>query len=136
MKPFTIGDSAARSKTISEMDVQTFADLVGDHNPLHLDENYAAQSRFGGRVAHGMLLAGLISAVIANELPGSIYMGQSLKFKKPVFLGETITATVTITSYNERRRMVTLETLIRNQAGDVVVEGEATILVPEPDTPT
>ncbi len=91
-----VGDSASISKTITDGDIQAFADVTGDHNPIHLDDEYAAKTRFGSRIAHGMLSAALISAVLANELPGagSVYLSQTLKFVKPVFPGDTVTARV------------------------------------------
>ena len=96
---FTIGDTASLSRTITDADIRSFADVTGDHNPVHLDDDCAGRSRFGRRIAHGMLTASLISSVIANELPGegSIYLGQTLKFVAPVFPGDTVTAMVTVT---------------------------------------
>ncbi|NJL93112.1 MAG: MaoC family dehydratase [Anaerolineae bacterium] len=127
-----VGQTATRSKTITEADVRAYADLIGDHNSIHLDEAYAAQSVFGRRVAHGMLSAGVISAALANELPGpgTIYLSQNLKFKKPVFLGDTITVTLTCTAYRAERRIATLSTTVTNQDGEVVIEGEATVIAP------
>lgn len=128
-----IGDSASRSRTISAADVAAFADVADDHNPVHLDDDYAAGTPFGKRIAHGMLVASLISAVLANDLPGagSVYMSQSIKFKKPVFIGDTITATVTVTAYRASRRIATLETIVTNQEGVVVLEGEAMVIAPD-----
>jgi len=127
-----IGDSATRSQTITDASVRTYADLVGDHNPVHLDDAYAAQTVFQKRIAHGMLVAGLISAAIAHDLPGagSIYMGQSLKFKKPVYIGDTLTVTLTVSNYHPTRHIVTLVTQVRNQDGVLVLDGEATVLAP------
>ena len=126
---FKIGDTASFSKTISDADVQAFADLTGDHNPLHLDAEYAKNTRFGRRIAHGMLNASLLSATIANQLPGSIYLSQTLKFVSPVYPGDTITARITVTAVREDKRILTLETICENQNQEVVVKGEATILV-------
>jgi 3-hydroxybutyryl-CoA dehydratase len=123
------GDTASLSKTISNDDVRAFADATGDRNPLHLNEEFAEQTRFGRCVAHGMLSASLISAVIAKELPGSIYLGQTLKFVAPVFPGETVTARVTVISIREDKPIVKLETICTNQRNEVVVEGEATVMV-------
>ena len=127
------GVTAEISKTITETDVVLFAGITGDFNPAHVDEVAAAQSRFGGRIAHGMLSAGLISAVIGMRLPGpgSIYMSQSLRFTKPVRIADTITARVTVTAVNAEKRRVTLETICRDQHGDTVLEGEALVLVPQ-----
>ena len=127
-----IGTTARRSKTFSERDVALFAEASGDHNPLHLDEVYAAGTIFKRRIVHGMLTAGLISAVLANDLPGpgSIYVSQTLQFKAPVFLGDTITVTVEVIAYRESRRYATLRTTGVNQDGTTVIEGEALVIAP------
>lgn len=124
-----IGDTATRTKTITDEDVRAFAAVSGDENPLHLDEDFAANTRFGKRIAHGMLSASLISAVLANDLPGqgSIYMGQTLKFVAPVFIGDEITARVTVTSVRDDKPIAKLETVCVNQHNEVVIKGEATI---------
>src|SRR5678816_2878331 len=128
---FKPGDTASLSKTIGDEDIRAFADASGDHNPLHLDEEFAKQTRFGRRIAHGMLSASLISAVIANELPGegSIYLGQTLQFVAPVFLNDTVTARVTVSSIREDKPILKLETVCTNQRDEVVIRGEATVLV-------
>ena len=128
---FKQGDSASLSKTISDDDIRAFADVTGDRNPLHLDEEFARQTRFGRRIAHGMLSASLISAVIANELPGqgSIYLGQTLQFVVPVFLGDTVTARVTVSAIREDKPILKLETVCTNQRNEVVIRGEATVLI-------
>jgi 3-hydroxybutyryl-CoA dehydratase len=128
----TVGDSAEVSKTITDEDVRAFAELTGDRNPVHLDEEYAAATRFGRRIAHGMLGASLVSAVLAGELPGpgSVYLSQTLRFTAPVFLGDTVTARVTVRHVREDKPVVTLETVCTNQRGERVVEGEAVVLVP------
>lgn len=130
--PLSIGDSATRTKTITDADIRGFADIVDDHNPIHLDEDYAAQTPFKKRIAHGMLVASIISAALANDLPGpgTVYLGQEVKFKKPVYIGDTITATVTVTAYREERKIATLSTQITNQEGMVVIEGQATVIAP------
>ncbi len=127
-----VGDSAEMRKTIADEDVRAFAELTGDRNPVHLDEEYAAQTRFGRRIAHGMLGASLISAVLANELPGrgTVYLSQTLKFTAPVFLGDIVTARVTVKSVREDKPVVTLETVCTNERGERVVEGEAVVLLP------
>ena len=126
------GVTAEMSKTITETDVTLFAGITGDFNPVHVDAVAAARSRFGGRIAHGMLSAGLISAVLAMKLPGpgSIYLSQSLKFTRPVRIGDTVTAQVSVASVNTEKRRVTLTTVCRNQEGEMVLEGEALVLVP------
>ena len=128
---FKPGDTASLSRTISDDDIRAFANATGDHNPLHLDEEFAKQTRFGKRIAHGMLSASLISAVIANELPGqgSIYLGQTLQFVAPVFPGDTVLACVTVTSIREDKPIIKLETVCTNQRDEVVIRGEATVFV-------
>jgi len=127
MKP---GDSAEITKTIEQADVDAFAQLTGDHNPVHIDEEFAKTTRFGRRIAHGMLTASLISSVLANKLPGegSVYLGQTLKFVAPVFPGDTITARVTVKEIREDKPIVKLETICLNQRNEIVIRGEATVL--------
>ncbi len=128
----SVGDAAEISKTVTDEDVRTFAELTGDRNPVHLDAEYAAGTRFGRRIAHGMLGASLISAVLANELPGrgTVYLSQTLRFTAPVFPGDTVTARVTVKRVREDKPVVTLETVCTNQRGERVVEGEAVVLAP------
>lgn len=130
---FSVGDSAEITKTINEADIQMFADVTGDHNPVHVDDAFAKTTRFGRRIAHGMLTASLISAVLASKLPGegSVYLGQTLQFVAPVFPGDEITARVTVKQVREDKPIVKLETVCMNQSGDVVIRGEATVLVSE-----
>jgi acyl dehydratase len=125
-----VGDTAEVSKTITDEDVRVFADLTGDHNPVHLDDQYASATRFKRRVAHGMLTASLISSVLANQLPGegTIYLSQSLKFVAPVYLDDTVTARVTITGIREDKPVATLETVCINQRGELLIKGEAVVL--------
>lgn len=128
---FKPGDTAAITKTITKEDIETFADLSGDRNSIHLDPKYAAGTRFQGCIAHGMLTSSLISNVIGNQLPGlgSIYLGQNLQFVAPVFPGDSITARATVITVREDKPIVTLETVCTNQRGEVVVKGEAAVLV-------
>ena len=125
-----LGDTAEMTKTIEQADVDAFADLTGDHNPVHVDEEFAKTTRFKRRIAHGMLTASLISSVLANKLPGegSIYLGQTLEFKAPVFPGDTITARVTVKEIREDKPILKLETLCINQRDEIVIRGEATVL--------
>jgi 3-hydroxybutyryl-CoA dehydratase len=125
-----VGDSASLSKTITDADIKAFAELTGDHNPVHLDDSFAATTRFGRRIAHGMLSASLISSLLANKLPGqgTVYLSQTLKFVAPVFPDDTVTATVTVTKIREDRSIATLETSCSNQAGETVITGEAVVL--------
>ena len=129
-----IGDSASTVKTIGESDVYLFAGITGDLNPAHTDEVSASQTPFGGRIAHGILSAGLISAVLGMRLPGpgTIYLGQELKFTKPVRIGDTVTATVTVRSLNPERNRAELETVCTNQDGVCVVTGTAKVMPPKP----
>ena len=126
-----IGDAATRVKTITDEDIRAFAELAGDHNPVHLDDEYAAGTRFGRRIAHGMLAASLISATLANELPGrgTVYLSQSLRFIAPVFPGDTVTARVAVVRVREDKPIVTLETVCTNQRGEKLIEGEAVVML-------
>jgi 3-hydroxybutyryl-CoA dehydratase len=125
-----IGDRASMSKMITERDVIRFAELTGDINPLHMDKLYAEQTVFGERIAHGMLTASLISAVLGIKLPGpgNAYVSQNLKFKAPVRFGDVIEAEVEVVKKIPRRNHVHLKTTCRNQAGIVVLEGEAIVI--------
>lgn len=126
-----IGDTASLTKTISSEEIHRFAELSLDMNPVHVDEEVAKKTRFGRCIAHGMWGAALISAVIGTRLPGpgTIYLSQSLQFKAPVYPGDAITATVTVTNVREDKPIVTLDTLCKNQDGKTVVQGEAVVLV-------
>jgi 3-hydroxybutyryl-CoA dehydratase len=128
----TVGQTAEYSRKISDREVMSFAEITGDFNSVHVDEAAAAKTRFGGRIAHGMLSAGLVSAAIANRLPGpgSIYLAQTLRFTAPVRLDDTITVLLTVTELLSKNR-VKLSTVCRNQNGETVLDGEATILVDE-----
>jgi acyl dehydratase len=125
------GDKAFRTQTISDEMIRSFADLTGDTNPVHLDDAYAAETRFGRRIAHGMIAAGLISATLANDLPGpgTVYLSQTLQFKRPVYPGDTITATVEVKNVRPDKPIVTLVTTCTNKDNKVVLEGEAIVLV-------
>lgn len=126
-----VGDTATMTKTITDEDIHVFADLTGDHNPVHLDEEYARTTRFGRRIAHGMLSASLVSAVLANRLPGrgTVYLSQSLQFVAPVYPGDSVTARVTVTKIRADKPIVTLETVCFNQHDDELIRGEAVVLV-------
>ena len=125
------GDSAEITKIIEQSDIDAFANVTGDHNPIHVDAEFAKTTRFGKRIAHGMLTASLISAVLANKLPGegSVYLGQTLQFVAPVFPGDEITARVTVREVREDKPILKLETVCVNQRDEVVIRGEATVLV-------
>ncbi|WP_310391670.1 MaoC family dehydratase [Hymenobacter sp.] len=130
--PLALGDTASLRKTITDADVRQFAELSLDSNPLHLDEEYAARSRFGQRISHGLLYGALVSAVIGTRLPGpgTIYLSQNFHFLKPVFRNDVITATVTVTAVETARRQATLRTDCHNQHGTLVLTGEARVLLP------
>jgi 3-hydroxybutyryl-CoA dehydratase len=126
-----LGQSASIAKTITEADILLFAAVSTDTNPVHIDAEAAEKSPFGERVAHGMLSAGLISAVLGTRLPGpgTIYLGQTLRFRAPVKIGATVTATAEITALDPERKRATLKTTC-TVAGKTVIEGEATVMVP------
>lgn len=130
MTTLQAGDTASRTLAISDDTIRTFAEVTGDNNPVHLDDDYAAGTRFGRRIAHGMIAAGLISATLANDLPGpgTVYLSQMLKFKLPVYPGDTVTATVEVLKVREDKPIVTLSTFCTNQNDEVVLEGEAVVM--------
>ncbi|WP_271808467.1 MaoC family dehydratase [Clostridium beijerinckii] len=121
------------SKTISEYDIYNFAGICGDFNPVHINKEKAKESIFKGQVAHGMLISSFISTVLGMYLPGpgTIYLGQTLSFKNPVYIGDTITATVTIKEIKNESGIAKLDTIIVNQKKEVVVEGEAVVKLPQ-----
>ena len=126
-----VGQSASMSKTVTEADIILFAGITGDFNPAHIDEEYAKKSMFKGRIAHGMLSAGFISATLAMRLPGpgTIYLGQNMKFKAPVKIGDTVKTTVTITEINVDKKIVKLNTVCSVGETNVVV-GDCTMMKP------
>ena len=126
-----VGGRAEFTKTVTEADVVMFAGITGDMNPAHLDVVWAEGSRFGGRIAHGMLTASFVSTVLAMKLPGpgTIYLSQSLRFLGPVMIGDTVTARVEVLEVMPKGR-VRLATTVETQDGKRVVEGEAVVLAP------
>ena len=139
-----IGQSATIEKKITQDDIELFAGVSGDVNPAHLDQNYADHSIFHGVIAHGMLSGALISAVLGTKLPGpgSIYLNQSLQFKAPVRVGDTITAAVKVVSKIAKKKIVKLECKVTNQKQKIVVKGFAKVMAPikkivtkKPNTP-
>jgi phosphate acetyltransferase len=128
-----VGDSAALERAVTENDIELFALVSGDVNPAHLDAEFAAKDIFGKPVAHGMWTASLVSAVLGTTLPGPgcIYLGQTIAFTKPVFPGDTVTATVTVLEKQDKKRLVRLETVCTNQDGETVLKGEATVIAPK-----
>jgi 3-hydroxybutyryl-CoA dehydratase len=128
-----VGQSNEFGKTITETDVGLFAGITGDFNPVHVNAPAAESSRFGSRIAHGMLSASMVSTVLGMKLPGpgTIYLSQTVRFTKPVYIGDTITARVEIVELIPAKRRVRLVTTCMNQHGDMVLEGEAMVMVPE-----
>lgn len=127
------GDTAEITRTVTDDDIRKFADLIGDDNSVHLDDEYARKTRFGRRIAHGMLGASLVSTVLGTRLPGpgTIYLSQTFKFTAPVYPGDEVTARATVKAVKEGKPIVTLETVCTNQRGETVLTGEAVVLVEE-----
>lgn len=127
-----VGMSGTVSKRITEEDVDTFAKVTGDYNPMHVDEEFAEKTQFHKRIAHGMLSAGMISACLGNKMPGpgAIYLNQSLRFDKPVYFGDVLVATAKVEKIEQKAhfQIVTLSTIVTNQNGDVVTEGQAQLM--------
>jgi 3-hydroxybutyryl-CoA dehydratase len=130
LEDLSVGQSAHRTRTVTEADIAAFAAVTGDENPVHMDEAYAATTPFKGRIAHGMLSAGYISAVLGVDLPGpgAIYLSQSLRFRRPVRIGDTVEARVTVAAIDADKARVTLETVC-SVGGKPVVDGEAVVMV-------
>lgn len=128
-----IGDKFSATKQITDRVVRAFADLSGDYNPIHLDEEFAKNTRFGQRIAHGMISGALISAVLGYELKDRkiVYLSQTMKFVAPVFIDDTVTATATVTNIRADKPIVTIETVCTKQTGETVVTGEAAIMILE-----
>lgn len=128
----TIGDQTSYSRLVTDREIQLFAAVSGDHNPVHLDPEYAATTQFGECIAHGMLTGAFISAAIAMELPGpgSIYLGQTLEFRAPVKLGDTLTVNLEVIDKHPRKPWVTLSCSVSNQSGTTVARGEANVMAP------
>lgn len=135
LEDLTVGMSATMARTVTEADIVLFAGVSGDTNPIHLNQEYAATTMFKGRIAHGMLSAGFISAVLGTKLPGpgAVYISQTLRFKAPVRIGDTVTARVEVIELVPERKRANLKTecLV---AGKVVIEGEASLMVPSRGT--
>jgi len=132
-----VGDEFRRSRTVSAELIENFAELSGDHNPIHLDDEFAGRTRFGKRIAHGMLSGAFISGVLGYELAERkvVYLSQTMKFTAPVHIGDTVTVTATVKAIRDDRGIVTLETVCTNQDGTVVVTGEAVLMVLEQAEP-
>jgi 3-hydroxybutyryl-CoA dehydratase len=126
-----IGDTFTKERLVTDELVRAFAEVSGDYNPIHLDEDFAKGTRFGRRIAHGMLSGAFISAVLGYEFAEKkiVYLSQTLKFTAPVYIGDTVTTTATVTGIREDKPIVTLETVCTNQSGEVVVKGESAVMV-------
>ena len=126
-----IGDTFTKERLVTDELVRAFAEVSGDYNPIHLDEEFAKTTRFGRRIAHGMLSGAFISAVLGYEFAEKkiVYLSQTLKFTAPVFIGDTVTTTATITNIREDKQIVTMETVCTKQDGEVVVKGESAVMV-------
>lgn len=133
IETFKVGDAAEFGKTIAESDIYGFAGLTGDFNPAHVNEQYASQTPFKTRIAHGMFGAGLISAVLGMRLPGpgTIYLSQELKFLRPVRIGDTITARVEVAEVLSEKNRLKLRTTCTNQDGELVIDGFALVMPPK-----
>jgi 3-hydroxybutyryl-CoA dehydratase len=127
-----VGETASITKVFTETDIASFAEITGDKNPIHLDEKFASTTRFKHRLVHGILVSGLISALLGMHLPGpgSIYIKQTLNFIAPVFINDRITATAVIISIRADKPIVTIDTICTNQKDEIVINGEAVLLVP------
>jgi len=128
-----VGQKDSITNQICQQDVQAFAEISLDRNPIHLDDNFAKKTIFKKKIVHGLLVSSLISAVLANKLPGpgSIYLSQELKFLKPVFIDDIITAEVEVTEIDYNKKLITLSTSCINQHNDIVISGQALILFTE-----
>lgn len=126
-----IGDSFSIARDVTDELIRKFADLSGDHNPIHLDDEFAKKTRFGRRIAHGMLSGAFISAVLGSEFGEQkiVYLSQTMRFTAPVFLGDTVTTTATITNIRKDKGIVTLETICANQKGETTLKGESIVMV-------
>ena len=128
-----IGDSFSTTREVTDELVREFAELSGDHNPIHIDEEFARETRFGQRIAHGMLSGAFISAVLGNEFRDRkiVYLSQTMRFTAPTFIGDTITTTATVKEIREDKPIVTLETVCRKQTGEVTLTGESVVMILE-----
>jgi 3-hydroxybutyryl-CoA dehydratase len=130
LEDLSVGQSTEQVHTVTEADIAAFAAVSGDTNPLHMDEAYAATTAFKGRIAHGMLGASYISAILGNDLPGSgsVYLNQSLRFRRPIRIGDVVTTRVSVAAIDEEKARVTLETLCLVD-GKAAIDGEAVVMV-------
>jgi 3-hydroxybutyryl-CoA dehydratase len=126
-----VGDSFSRSREVTDELVRKFAEISGDHNPIHLDDEFAKTTRFGARIAHGMLSGAFISGVLGDEsgLSKIVYLSQTMRFTAPVFIGDTVTTTSTVKHIREDKNIITLDTVCTNQKGETVVSGESVLMM-------
>lgn len=126
-----IGDKFSTTREITDALIRAFAELSGDHNPIHLDDEFSAKTRFGKRIAHGMLSGAFISAVLGYEFQERkiVYLSQTMKFIAPVFIGDTITTTATVVRIREEKGIVILETICTNQHNEITLKGEAAVMI-------
>ncbi len=130
--PIKVGDKASFSRTVTDEDIRAFAKVSGDDQPLHLDDAFAGKTRFKKRIAHGMISAAYISAALGTKLAPNavvVYLGQTMRFRLPVGIGDTITAQLEVTAIDPEKRIATIRTDCVNQNGDAVLTGEATVLL-------
>lgn len=127
----SIGMSASYSQTITDADIKGFAGISGDNNPVHMSDEYAAESRFGKRIAHGFISASFFSALFGTRIPGPgcVYVSQNLNFKRPVYIGDTVTATVTVTNIDRDKSRVLFDTVCKVK-GKIVIDGNAELFIP------
>ena len=130
-----VGQTATRTKTVSDDDLRRYAEITGDYNPLHFDDEFAAATRFGRRVAQGGVTAGMLNALVAMDLPGAgtVFMNQALTYKAPAYVGDTLTATVEVLSLKPDKPVCQLKFVVANQAGTVLLEAEAWTYTLRPD---
>ena len=128
---FTVGQSVSYSQLVDDKLVRGYADLTGDHNKIHVDDVFAKKTKFGQRIAHGGILFGMISKVLGGQMPGlgTVYLTQTVNFKAPVFINDTVTVVATITALLPKQ-VATISTVITKQTGEVVVDGESTVKLP------
>ncbi len=133
IEELSIGESAEFAKTITETDIYLYAGITGDMNPAHINEEFAGNTAFKSRIAHGMLSAGLVSAILGNQLPGpgTIYLKQELAFTSPVYMGDTVTARVEVSEINQEKNKTKLKTTCVNQKDKTVLDGEAQVMPPQ-----
>ncbi len=126
-----VGDTFSKSREVTDELIKQFAEVSGDYNPLHLDEEFAANTRFGKRIAHGMLSGAFISGVLGYEFSVRkvVYLSQTLKFVAPVFIGDTVMVTATVVNIREDKPIITIETICENQNGEPLVKGEGVLMV-------